>query len=82
MSDPRLAAVILAAGQGTRMKSEIVKVLHPLAGRQMIRHVTGAVLGVGAERLVCVVGYQAERVRGEARAGQIHMVLRRATARD
>lgn len=61
--DRALAAVILAAGQGTRMKSEIVKVLHPLAGRQMIRHVIGAVRRVGADRLVCVVGYQADRVR-------------------
>lgn len=58
-----LAAVILAAGQGTRMKSGIAKVLHPLAGRQMIRHVIEAVQGVGAERLVCVVGFQADRVQ-------------------
>ncbi|MDX1660898.1 MAG: NTP transferase domain-containing protein [Gemmatimonadota bacterium] len=57
-----LAAVILAAGQGTRMNSAIIKVLHPLAGRQMIRHVIGAVRGVGADRIVCVVGYQRERV--------------------
>lgn len=58
-----LAAVILAAGQGTRMKSAIIKVLHPLAGRQMIRHVIAAVKGVGAERIVCVIGFQRERVR-------------------
>lgn len=58
-----LAAVILAAGQGTRMKSGLVKVLHPLAGRPMIRHVIDAVHGVGASRIVCVVGYQADRVR-------------------
>lgn len=62
-ADRSLAAVILAAGQGTRMNSAIIKVLHPLAGRQMIRHVIGAVRGVGADRLVCVVGYQADRVR-------------------
>ncbi|HUP19805.1 MAG TPA: NTP transferase domain-containing protein [Gemmatimonadota bacterium] len=68
MSERPLAAVILAAGQGTRMKSEIVKVLHPLAGRQMIRHVIEAVRGVGADRLVCVVGYQADRVRAALQA--------------
>ncbi|MBA3583264.1 MAG: NTP transferase domain-containing protein [Gemmatimonadetes bacterium] len=58
-----LAAVILAAGQGTRMKSDLIKVLHPLAGKQMIRHVIDAVREVGAERIVCVVGFQADRVR-------------------
>lgn len=62
-ADRGLAAVILAAGQGTRMKSDIIKVLHPLAGRQMIRHVIGAVLDVGADRIVCVVGFQADRVQ-------------------
>lgn len=66
MSAPRereLAAVILAAGQGTRMNSAIIKVLHPLAGRQMIRHVIGAVRGVGADRILCVVGFQRDRVQ-------------------
>ena len=58
-----LAAVVLAAGLGTRMKSRIVKVLHPLAGRPMIAWVLGAVRGVGAGRIVCVVGHQRERVR-------------------
>lgn len=58
-----LAAVILAAGQGTRMKSGLVKVLHPLAGKPMIRHVIDAVHGVGAGRIVCIVGFQADRVR-------------------
>ena len=61
--EPRdLAAVVLAAGLGTRMKSRIVKVLHPLAGRPMITWVLAAVRGVGATRIVCVVGYQREGV--------------------
>jgi len=59
-----LAAVVLAAGLGTRMRSRIVKVLHPLAGRPMIAWVLAAVRGVGAGRVVCVVGYQRERVEG------------------
>src|SRR5688500_19132695 len=58
---PPIAAVILAAGQGTRMKSALIKILHPLAGRQMIRHVLLAVQEVGADRVVCVVGYQREQ---------------------
>lgn len=57
-----LAAVVLAAGLGTRMKSRIVKVLHPLSGRPMIAWVLAGVRGVGAGRVVCVVGYQRERV--------------------
>lgn len=60
---PPLAAVVLAAGEGKRMRSEVVKVLHPLAGRPMIRHVLDAVKGVGAERVVVVIGHQRERVR-------------------
>lgn len=58
-----LAAVILAAGEGTRMKSRLVKVLHPLAGRPMIGHVISSVREVGANRLVCVVGHQRDRVQ-------------------
>jgi bifunctional UDP-N-acetylglucosamine pyrophosphorylase / glucosamine-1-phosphate N-acetyltransferase len=64
-----LAAVVLAAGLGTRMKSRIVKVLHPLAGRPMIAWVLNAVRRVGAHRIVCVVGHQRERVR-DAVAGE------------
>ncbi len=62
-TDRSLAAVILAAGKGTRMKSELVKVLHPLVGRPMIVHVIDAVGRAGATRIICVVGYQSERVR-------------------
>ncbi|MEJ2152619.1 MAG: NTP transferase domain-containing protein [Gemmatimonadota bacterium] len=62
-TDGSLAAVILAAGRGTRMKSELVKVLHPLAGRPMILHVVDAVKRTGATKTVCVVGYQSDRVR-------------------
>jgi bifunctional UDP-N-acetylglucosamine pyrophosphorylase/glucosamine-1-phosphate N-acetyltransferase len=56
------AAVVLAAGQGTRMRSRIPKVLHPLAGRPMIDHVLGALAEAGVERPVVVVGHGAEAV--------------------
>ncbi|MFZ2869768.1 bifunctional UDP-N-acetylglucosamine diphosphorylase/glucosamine-1-phosphate N-acetyltransferase GlmU [Zavarzinia sp.] len=49
------AAVILAAGMGTRMKSALPKVMHPIAGRPMIHHVTGAARASGADRLVVVL---------------------------
>lgn len=56
-------AVILAAGQGKRMRSDLAKVLHPLAGRPMIHYVIDAVAAAGAERIVVVIGHQGDRVR-------------------
>jgi bifunctional UDP-N-acetylglucosamine pyrophosphorylase/glucosamine-1-phosphate N-acetyltransferase len=58
-----LAAVILAAGQGTRMKSKKAKVLHELCGRPMIHHVVGAALSAGVGDVVVVVGFDGESVR-------------------
>lgn len=56
------AAIVLAAGQGTRMRSRIPKVLHPLAGRPMIDHVLAALEAAGVTRPVVVVGHGAEAV--------------------
>jgi bifunctional UDP-N-acetylglucosamine pyrophosphorylase / glucosamine-1-phosphate N-acetyltransferase len=58
-----VAALILAAGKGTRMKSGLVKVMHPLAGEPMIRWPVEAAREAGATRVVLVVGHQAESVR-------------------
>ncbi|MBK5267559.1 MAG: bifunctional UDP-N-acetylglucosamine diphosphorylase/glucosamine-1-phosphate N-acetyltransferase GlmU [Acidimicrobiia bacterium] len=55
-------AVIMAAGQGTRMKSELPKVLHLLAGRPMIQWVVEAARGVGVDQIMVVVGFGAEAV--------------------
>lgn len=55
--------MILAAGEGKRMRSSLVKVLHPLAGQVMIRYVLEAVRATGAERVVGVIGHQHDRVR-------------------
>ena len=57
------AAVVLAAGQGTRMKSRLPKVLHRVAGRPMIHHVLEAVAALGPAKVVAVVGHEAEQVR-------------------
>jgi len=57
------AAVILAAGQGTRMKSARPKVMHAVAGRPMLGHVIAAVRGAGVERTVVVTAPDAEEVR-------------------
>jgi bifunctional UDP-N-acetylglucosamine pyrophosphorylase/glucosamine-1-phosphate N-acetyltransferase len=58
-----VAAVILAAGKGTRMKSRLVKVLHPAAGRPMIAWPVAAARAAGASPVVLVVGHQADAVR-------------------
>jgi bifunctional UDP-N-acetylglucosamine pyrophosphorylase/glucosamine-1-phosphate N-acetyltransferase len=62
VSASRLAAVVLAAGEGTRMKSSVPKVLHPLCGRPMLLHVIGALEQLSVERIVVVVGHGAEEV--------------------
>ncbi|HAI21532.1 MAG TPA: bifunctional UDP-N-acetylglucosamine diphosphorylase/glucosamine-1-phosphate N-acetyltransferase GlmU [Clostridiales bacterium UBA8153] len=56
-------AVILAAGQGKRMNSGLVKGLHALLGRPMVWHVVRAVREAGVERVILVVGYQEDRMR-------------------
>lgn len=58
-------AIILAAGKGKRMESDLPKVLLPVCGRPMIRYVIDAVRGAGVERMVVVVGHRAELVRAE-----------------
>jgi len=56
-------AVILAAGQGKRMRSEIPKVLHRLAGRTLVEHVLTATREAGIEKNIIVIGHGAEAVR-------------------
>lgn len=56
-------AVVLAAGKGTRMKTDLPKVLVPICGRPMIEHVLDALETAGVDRIVVVVGYKAELVR-------------------
>lgn len=58
-------AIVLAAGKGTRMKSELPKVLVPVGGRPMLRYVVDALTKAGIGRIVVVVGYRAELVREE-----------------
>jgi bifunctional UDP-N-acetylglucosamine pyrophosphorylase/glucosamine-1-phosphate N-acetyltransferase len=60
---PGLAAVVLAAGQGTRMKSRWPKVLHQAAGRPMLEHVLQAVAALRPRRTVVVLGAGADQVR-------------------
>jgi bifunctional UDP-N-acetylglucosamine pyrophosphorylase/glucosamine-1-phosphate N-acetyltransferase len=57
-----LSALVLAAGEGTRMRSDTPKVLHPLLGRPMVLHVLAALEELPLEHVVVVVGHGAERV--------------------
>lgn len=59
----KLAAVVLAAGQGTRMKSKLPKVLHPVVGMPMVHYALDAVTELGAVQTVLVVGHGADDVR-------------------
>ena len=62
-----LAAIILAAGLGTRMRSERAKVLHELGGEPMVARSLRAFAALGPDPLVVVVGYQAQEVESAAR---------------
>ncbi len=68
MTSRPIAALILAAGQGTRMKSATPKVLHPLAGEPILGHVLAAAGTLAPERTVVVVGRAQESVAAFARA--------------
>ncbi len=58
-----LATVILAAGQGKRMKSDLPKVLHPLNGRPMVHYVIDAAQEVHSERVILIIGHKRELVK-------------------
>jgi UDP-N-acetylglucosamine diphosphorylase/glucosamine-1-phosphate N-acetyltransferase len=62
-SHPDVAALVLAAGQGTRMNSDLAKVLHPMAGRPLLAHVLRALEKLRVGRTLVVVGHQRDRVR-------------------
>ncbi len=57
------SAVVLAAGQGTRMKSARIKVLHPVAGQAMVERVVRSAVAAGCDPVVVVIGHQADAVR-------------------
>lgn len=66
-----LEVIILAAGRGSRMHSNIPKVLHPLAGRPLVGHVLGTARDLGAERIHVVVGHGADLVEAEVSAADV-----------
>jgi len=60
-----LACIILAAGKGTRMKSDLPKVLHKVAGRSMVAHVVAAASLLAPEKIIAVIGPGMESVAAE-----------------
>jgi len=74
VSEAPLAVLILAAGQGTRMRSELPKVLHEAAGRPLLGHVLAAVRRLEPERVAVVVGHGSEAVRARFRGQGVTFV--------
>lgn len=63
-----LTTIILAAGEGTRMKSTMPKLMHPVGGLPIISHVVRAAMGAGADQLAIVTGPQHDKIRAAAAA--------------
>ena len=70
-----LAAIVLAAGVGKRMRSDLAKVLHPALGRPLLDHVIDAVRGAGVQRIVVVIGHQADAVRAAMASRGVEFAL-------
>ncbi|WP_395242496.1 bifunctional UDP-N-acetylglucosamine diphosphorylase/glucosamine-1-phosphate N-acetyltransferase GlmU [Agromyces sp. MMS24-K17] len=68
MTDQNLAIIVLAAGQGTRMKSALPKVLHPLAGAPIIAHVLATARALDADRVLAVVRHERDLVAAAVEA--------------
>lgn len=68
-------ALVLAAGQGRRMNSDLAKVLHPMAGRPLLHHVLETLDQLGVGRTLVVIGHQRERVRAEFAAAEVEWVV-------
>ncbi|ABV39086.1 UDP-N-acetylglucosamine pyrophosphorylase [Shewanella sediminis HAW-EB3] len=70
-----LNVVILAAGKGTRMRSELPKVLHPIAHKSMVQHVIDTAHSVGSDAIQLVYGYGAEKLQSVLGEQQLNWVL-------
>jgi bifunctional UDP-N-acetylglucosamine pyrophosphorylase / glucosamine-1-phosphate N-acetyltransferase len=70
-----LSVVIMAAGKGTRMKSNRPKVLHPLAGQPLLQHVLNAVAGLHADKTLVIIGSGADAVRAHLKEQPVRCVL-------
>lgn len=71
------STVILAAGKGTRMKSDLVKVLHPLYGKPLLSYVVEVARSAGSHDISIIVGYQADAVREKFRGWGLNFIEQR-----
>jgi bifunctional UDP-N-acetylglucosamine pyrophosphorylase/glucosamine-1-phosphate N-acetyltransferase len=72
---PDVVALVLAAGQGTRMKSDLAKVLHPMAGRPLLEWVLVALRELEVGRRLVVIGHQREQVRARFSDAEVEWVV-------
>jgi bifunctional UDP-N-acetylglucosamine pyrophosphorylase / glucosamine-1-phosphate N-acetyltransferase len=70
-----LSVVILAAGKGTRMKSSLPKVLHPIGGKAMVQHIIETVDALGAEQVNLVYGHGAEQLQAAVKHDKLNWCL-------
>lgn len=75
MSNSSLSVVILAAGKGTRMYSDLPKVLHPLAGKPMVQHVIDTALKLGAQKVHLVYGHGGDLLKEKLSDQPLNWVL-------
>lgn len=75
MSNSAMSVVILAAGKGTRMYSDLPKVLHPLAGKPMVQHVIDAGNALGARQVNLVYGHGGDRLQSVLKDNAVNWVL-------
>lgn len=78
--DTATAVIILAAGQGTRMKSATPKMLHPVGGRTMLAHALYAAAGTQPDQIIVVVGHQRDVVEAAVRTEAEHLAVPVTTA--
>ena len=70
-----IATIILAAGKGTRMKSDLPKVLHPLNDRPMVHYVIDVAEAIGSEKIVLIVGHKKEMVREAVQSRMVEFAV-------
>lgn len=70
-----LDILVLAAGKGTRMRSDLPKVLHPIGGKALVQHVVDTARQVGGEQILIIVGHGAEQVEQQMAAADVKFVL-------